>query len=297
MDIITDSLILKHTHSSTMPVTFEETVEDALRRQDEVNQAKHKAGLKAQLVAERIRFKDNQKLAQMFLGWFSLCVLAWFAADRNGAGILFGVGQTLSSGPEGRMTFNTLGLDQVYTFPINPDNNTTESIELSLVAAGAKREYVFMPVYAIGLYLRADKVHDLVMAKSLSTLAIPPTTKTSEDNPFLALKMTFTRNVDFDNTITPIYKALAGARNKEYTLAVELFKKRINAQVDDRKDFKPGDEIEFLYFGSLKLGISVRGMPVTFVNNADLRRRLLNIFAGEKGWCSELPSTLRKAYL
>ena len=280
-----------------MPVSFEAGVEDAFKRKRAADEAKHVMILKARVAAERKRLKNNQVLIQMFLGWVCVCVLAWYTADKTGGGMLFGIGKTLASGPASAVTFNTLGLNQEYTFPTYTEDKTLARTKLNLVAAGTKRAYIFMPIYTIGLYLREDKVADLVSTKSLSTLAVPPASSANEHSPFLALKMTFTKDAHIDDTITPILKSLEGARNSEYRQAVDLFKNGIYSELTDNNNLKKNDIIEFMYFGPLKLGISVQGQAPVFVTNADLRRRLLNIFAGDKSVCPELPATLHKAYL
>ena len=115
-------------------------------------------------------------------------------------------------------------------------------------------------------------------------------------NPFLALTLTFARNTPTSDTVTELYSALQGARNKEYRVHIEVFKKALSDQIGG-SGMTSGEELEFLYIGPSRMGVSVRGQKPAFIDNADVRRRLLNYFAGEKAAGQELPATLRAAFL
>jgi hypothetical protein len=46
------------------------------------------------------------------------------------------------------------------------------------------------------------------------------------------------------------------------------------------------------------IGISVKGQVAEYIENADLRARLINVYAGETtGWCKELVEILHTTFL
>jgi hypothetical protein len=53
-----------------------------------------------------------------------------------------------------------------------------------------------------------------------------------------------------------------------------------------------------LPFDIVFIGVSVKGHVAEYVENADLRARLINVYAGEaSGWCKELVEILHTTYL
>ena len=231
-------------------------------------------------------------------------------------GILIGIGK-VETGSGNSITFNTLGFELKHSFPTYMPK--IRGNELELVAAGTKKTYAVIPQYAIGLYLSANKIDKLLNEKTLTNLAVPTgTSKSDKMLPFLALKLKFIKNINNNQEfIDPIYDTLYGGKNNDYRKSLENFKLNILKQMgnsnksksnsnsnsesesenENSKGIKKGDEMEFLFVGDVQLGISYKGQDPVFVDNSDLRRRLINIFAGEQSICKELPSTLKKTFL
>ena len=273
-------------------VSFEDNANAAVRQKADVGHAKHIANLKVRAGIERERLKSNQQLAQLFMGWVFVCLLAWYSSSS--AGVLGGLGHT--QGISGSITFNTQGQAQTQSFPTYLISGAAAT-EMVLVAASSKRSYLVLPLYSVGLYLHDSKVDELRREKSLSLMSSPaPINARDNTNPFLALTLTFARNTPTSDTVTELYSALQGARNKEYRVHIEVFKKALSDQIGV-SGMTSGEVLEFLYIGPSRMGVSVRGQKPAFIDNADVRRRLLNYFAGEKAAGQELPATLRAAFL
>jgi hypothetical protein len=86
-----------------------------------------------------------------------------------------------------------------------------------------------------------------------------------------------------------------GKSGNEYQKALDTFHDILLSQMGD---FMLKDEvIEFVYKGKDQLGISVRMQQMQYMNSADLRRRLVAVYVGDKTVTPELRSILKRALL
>ncbi len=295
----------------SMRVTFEENVKNIVSQKKVpvgeniplgLNED-HILRLKAELAKEKDRRKNNQNLAQLFLGYVCLCFLAWRFNDLSA---FFGFG-SLVGGNE-LLTFKTFGLEATHRFPLHRDAHQ-ESAEMVLVSAGMRRSYLVVPSFSVGLYLSEEKMQELSKAKSLSVLSsYPPelddihqakdsrSDKSARDGLFLALKIDFALPESAQALGNMFSSALAGARDAEYRRALEYFSAALLRQVG-ANGMRKKDTLVFLFQGHDWLGVAANGQMPDYVQNAHLRRRLLNAFAGENPIASELPEVLRINYL
>jgi len=244
---------------------------------------------------------DNQKLAQIFLGYVALCFLAWHS---NWVPVLFGVGHVETS--DRAVSFNSLGHSSVHYFPTHmPDIRSTP---LSLVASGMKKKLAIMPVYAVGLYLHTQKMSELDVSRSLSSLNTPYASTSREPAIYLAFKLTFAKYETTESIVNEFAKELAGMGGQtEYKRSLELFKDILTRQISANisTDVGPaaggmqkGEQMEFFFQGAKMLGVSIKGQKAEYIENTDLRARLINVYAGEtSGWCKELVEILHTTYL
>jgi len=87
--------------------SFEDEVKVLVAKKNNSNgnhQISYIKKLKNDVAVEQGRFKNNQKLANMFLGYVSLCLLAWYS---NWVPVLFGVGHVETT--DRAISFNSLG--------------------------------------------------------------------------------------------------------------------------------------------------------------------------------------------
>ncbi len=275
-----------------MPVSFADNARDAIETRDLTAREKAvKEKLRADVRAERARLKDVKNLAQLFLGWVLVCVLAFYSRSAN---LLIGMSTTPLKG-DAVQTFNSFGHSSTVAFPTYKPS----AAPFSLVAAGMRRKFIIVPEYTTGLYLSQAKLDELVAEKNLRGLAVPAAmgSKSAANAPFLVLQLTFALDVDTTSLIKSMTDVLGGGNGKEpFRLGVADFRQALSEQVGE-EGVQKGDSIEFLFSGMEQLGVAARGGQPSYVKSTDVRRRLLTVYAGSKSITPELPALLESAYI
>lgn len=283
-----DSRYLDH---KKMPVSFADNAMDAIEKKGKEQERNHIQSIKEKVTKEQLKRKANIQKAQYFLGCVCLCLLAWYSKS---VARFFGFGMGQSSTGNDQINFNTFDMDHVQRFPMH-HQFSARSTELSLVSAGVRKKFIVFPQCSAGLYLNNKKVTELSQSKSLTMLSNPVTDGSAGDI-FLAMKVVWLLPESTNSVVDTVYTAMSSARNIDYRRSLETFKTILAKQIGVG-GMQKGESLEFLFGGLMQMGVAARGQLPEYVDNADLRRRLMNFFAGEESLFPEMPAVLHKQYL
>ena len=201
------------------------------------------------------------------------------------------VGKVSTTFHDPAMEFDAYGLPPTYTFT----GGKGGSKAMELVSAGVRTKFGVVKVYNLGFYLDEKTKEVMISKRSLSVLASPALGGGA--SPSLGMLLEFERDVAKDKLAKSIVDALASKnRKKGYKTALEKFQSILVGQVEG-SGLKKGERIEFIYRKKDSLCISVNSRPPECVDSEDLRRRLLNVYAGEESVVPEIPKVLFTKYL
>ena len=226
----------------------------------------------------------SRSLVNFICLYFSIIVIAWFASDWKAATKL----TVPIHNPD--LEFDKLGLPSTRPFPTFGGKGN----KLELIGAGVRKKFSVVSVYSVGMYVDSKKKREMADKGSLSVLGGAGT----GSNASLGFLLKFQREVGKDKVVTAIVEQLAIKGRRNYKEALDMFQTMLLKQISNKGDsVKKKDTIEFTYRNKALLCLSVNNQPPECVENADLRTRLLNVYAGEESVVPTLRSILQVKFL
>lgn len=199
--------------------------------------------------------------------------------------------------------FNTQGLPLIKTFP-------QQDQQFQLVAAGMRRKSLFImevDVYKVGIYTSAMKDSALQQMKITSgTLTTSLHKEYDESSASLGIVLKFVRSVGSDKIVGAMQEAFEPPslddqddNRRAYANSVRDFNKMLEKLMKPNNGAKTDDEILFTFCGeeSDAIGVSLNEVFAGVIRNSELRHRLVDIYAGEKGVTKEIRHILEERYL
>ena len=212
--------------------------------------------------------------------YFSIIVIAWFASDWKAATRI----TVPLRNPD--LEFDKLGLPSTRAFPQFMNGN-----KLELIGAGVRKKFSLVSVYSLGMYVDSKKKKEMASKGSLSVLSSSGT----GSNASLGFLLKFHREVDKEKVVGAIVEQLTVKGRRHYSEALDMFKIMLLKQIGN--SMKKKDILEFTFRNKALLCLSVNNQPPECVENADLRTRLLNVYAGEQSVVPALREILQTKFL
>ena len=219
-------------------------------------------------------------LRNMIVLYFIIVLVAWYSHEWK-AWIKPAVAHH-----DRDLEFEKFGMVSSRVFPSSGKNGK----KLDLVSAGMRKKFGVVSVYSVGLYLDPTVRQNMISKRSLSELAAP------NNGVSLGILLDFEREVGKEKVVPAIVEALASKSNKKsYKAALNQFQSILLSQMGSGMRLR--DKIEFTYRNKVQLCISVNAKSAECVDNDDLRKRLINVYAGEDSVVPELKKVLFTKYL
>ena len=219
-------------------------------------------------------------LRNMVVLYFVVVLVAWYSHDWKAW-----MKPAVRKHDRG-LEFDKFGMVSSRVFPFSGRGGS----ELDLIGAGMRKKFGVVSVYSVGLYVDSKVQQSMISKRSLSELAAPISGVS------LGILLNFEREVGKEKVVPAIVEALASKNNKKsYKAALNQFQTILLSQMGD--GMKRKDLIEFTYRKKDQLCVSVKGKNAECLVNDDLRKRLVNVYAGEGSVVPELQKVLFTKYL
>ena len=222
----------------------------------------------------------SNSMRNMIVLYFVVVLLAWYSHEWKAW-----VEPKVAHHDRG-LEYDRFGMVPSRAFPAAGKGSS----KLELISAGMRKKFGVVSVYSVGLYVDSKVQQSMISKRSLSELTAPV------NGVSLGILLDFEREVGKDKVVNAIVEVLASKNNKKsYKVALKEFQSILLSQMGG--SMKKKDKIEFTYRKKDQLCISVKAKSPECVENDELRKRLVNVYAGEESVVPELQAVLFTKYL